>query len=146
MQAICTGMAEGPSAADDREAIRDLLSAYCVCMDSGRFDELGALFVPDGTWNGVVGPAAIAARVGAIVPVAGEGPRRIHFLSNTMITLAGETAHAVSNWLVVRESAAGPMLGAAGTYVDDFVKRGGIWRFQCRAISEGIPGDLGLKR
>ena len=133
------------STAEDKDAIRDLLSTYCVCMDTGRFDDLGALFAPDGIWNGVQGPAAIAERVGSIVPVRGEGPRRIHFLSNILIAVAGGTAHAVSNWMVVREGAAGAGLGAAGTYVDDLVKDTGAWRFRSRTITEDIAGDLGLK-
>jgi SnoaL-like domain len=131
---------------EDKDAIRDLLSEYCICMDNGRFDDLGLLFAPDGTWNGIEGPAAIAERIRSIVPVAGEGPRRIHFLSNVIIKVATDTAHAASNWMVVRESDQGPIVGAAGTYVDDLVRRDDGWRFQSRISREDIAGDLGLKR
>lgn len=131
---------------DDREAIRDLLTAYCVAMDNGRFAELAALFVEDGVWDGAAGRAAIETRLAQRIPVGDEGPRRIHFLSNIRIAIDGTTAHAVSNWLVIRASGAGAMVGAAGTYDDDLIKRDGRWLFSRRSISEDIAGDLGLKR
>ena len=130
----------------DREAIRELLAAYCVAMDTGDFAGLGALFAPDGVWQDKLGPAAIAAQVAAEVPTPSVGPRRIHFLSNIVIALDGDSATATSNWLVVRSSPAGAMLGAAGTYRDSLVRIGDAWRFARRAISEDIAGDLGLLR
>jgi uncharacterized protein (TIGR02246 family) len=130
----------------DREAIRDLLGRYCVCMDGGDFAEMAALFTEDGTWSGVSGRGAIAAKVAAIVPTPEEGPRRIHFLSNASITVNGVQASAVSNWVVIRQSETGATVGAAGSYLDDLVKQDGRWLFRCRRITEEIPGDLGLKR
>jgi uncharacterized protein (TIGR02246 family) len=132
--------------ADDREAIRDLLTAYCVCMDNGEFAALAALFAEDGVWDGARGRAAIAARLGERIPVGDEGPRRIHFMSNIRIAIDGASAHVLSNWLVIRASDTGAMVGAAGSYVDDLVKRDGRWLFLRRSISEDIAGDLGLKR
>jgi hypothetical protein len=38
---------------------------------------MAGLFSDDGVWDGATGRAAIEARVRSIVPVAGEGPRRI---------------------------------------------------------------------
>ena len=131
---------------NDREAIGDLLTAYCVAMDNGRFAELAALFVEDGIWDGASGRAAIEARLARRIPVGDEGPRRIHFLSNIRIAIHGTTAHVVSNWLVIRASEAGAMVGAAGTYDDELVKRDGRWLFRRRSISEDIAGDLGLRR
>jgi uncharacterized protein (TIGR02246 family) len=130
----------------DREAIRDLLGRYCVCMDGGDFAAMASLFTEDGTWSGATGRAAIAERVAAIVPTPEEGPRRIHFLSNASITVNGIEASSVSNWVVIRQSETGATVGAAGSYFDDLVKVGGVWLFRRRRITEEIRGDLGLKR
>jgi len=130
---------------EDREAIRDLLSDYCVCMDNGRFGDMAALFVADGVWQDAVGRSEIEARVGSIVPAPDQGPRRIHFMSNIVIRIDGTEAKATSNWVVIRTSAHGAAVGAAGTYVDDLTKQNGRWLFRHRRISEDIPGDLGLK-
>jgi SnoaL-like domain len=129
------------------EAIKQLKARYCAyCDDNYDPEGIGSLFVEDGIWDGATGRAAIEARLAAHIPVGDEGPRRIHFLSNIRITIDGAIAHALSNWLVIRASAAGAMVGAAGTYDDDLVKRDGRWRFLRRRISEDIAGDLGLKR
>ena len=49
----------------DKEEIREVLHAYCQCMDEGRFAELAALFAPDGEWiapyRTARGPAGIEA-------------------------------------------------------------------------------------
>jgi 3-phenylpropionate/cinnamic acid dioxygenase small subunit len=129
---------------EDKDAIRDLLSLYCVCMDNGRWREMAALFTADGDWNGTVGRAAIEAKVAAIVPTPEAGPRRIHFLSNVIIRVNGAEAEAHSNWLVVRASDGGPILGAAGTYRDDLVRQDGGWLIRRRRITHDIDGDLGL--
>lgn len=129
---------------EDKEAIRDLLSAYCQCMDNGRWREMAELFAEDGDWNGTIGRAAIAAKVAAVVPAPEVGPRRIHFLSNVIVRVSGVAAEATSNWLVIRASDAGPVVGAAGTYRDDLVKREGRWLIRRRRITHDIDGDLGL--
>lgn len=50
---------------EDKEAIRELLHLYCVCMDEGRFEELGRFFAADGQWvapdRTARGPADITA-------------------------------------------------------------------------------------
>ncbi len=56
----------------------------------------------------------------------------------------GTDAEARSNWLVVRASDGGPILGAAGTYRDDLVKQGDAWLIRRRRITHDIDGDLGL--
>ncbi|HVZ01368.1 MAG TPA: nuclear transport factor 2 family protein [Dongiaceae bacterium] len=147
------------SVLEDKDAIRDLLSAYCLCMDNGRWREMAALFTLDGDWNGTVGRAAIEAKVAAVVPSPGAGPRRIHFLSNVIIRVDGDRAEATSNWLVIRAPApgpavgaggpavgraVGPVVGAAGTYRDDLIRQDGSWLIRRRRISHDIDGDLGL--
>ncbi len=51
-----------------------------------------------------------------------------------------------SNFLMVREIEAGPLLAIAGTYEDRVVRTPDGWRFQSREIHTDTAGDLGLKR
>jgi hypothetical protein len=129
---------------EDKDSIRDLLATYCVCMDNGRWSEMAALFTPDGDWNGTVGRTAIETKVAAIVPSPEIGPKRIHFLSNVIVRINGAEAVATSNWLVIRASANGPIVGAAGTYHDDLIRQGDAWLIRRRRITHDIDGDLGL--
>ena len=135
----------------DREAIRELLAEYCFRLDECRFEEFGALFTDSAEWGPerlpkARGPAAIAELVRSIVPVRGEGPARRHLTSNIVIALAGDAARVKSNFLMVRESAAGPLLAIAGTYEDEVVRTPQGWRFQSRRILNDVAGELGLKR
>ena len=138
-------------ALEDREAIRELLSEYCFRLDECRFEEFGALFTDTAEWGPerlpkARGPAAIAELVRSIVPVRGEGPARRHLTSNIVIALAGDAARVKSNFLMVRESASGPLLAIAGTYEDEVVRTPQGWRFQSRRILNDVAGELGLKR
>ena len=64
----------------------------------------------------------------------------------TLIRLAGDEARVKSNFVMVRESEAGPLLAIAGTYEDHVVRTAAGWRFQAREIRNDVAGDLGLKR
>ena len=136
---------------EDREAIRELLAEYCFRLDECRFEEFGALFTETAEWGPerlpkARGPAAIAELVRSIVPVRGEGPVRRHLTTNIVIALAGDAARVKSNFLMVRESASGPLLAIAGTYEDQVVRTPRGWRFQSRRILNDVAGELGLKR
>jgi 3-phenylpropionate/cinnamic acid dioxygenase small subunit len=145
------GDAAVPTELEDREAIRELLAEYCFRLDECRFEEFGALFSETAEWGPkrlprAKGPQAIAALARSIVPTAGEGPARRHLTTNIVIRLAGDEARARSNFLMVRDSAGGPLLALAGTYEDHLVRTPAGWRFQSREIHNDIAGDLGLKR
>lgn len=141
-----------PTAVEDREAIRELLAEYCFRLDECRFEEFGALFAEDAEWGPkrlprkARGPAAIAALARSIVPAPGEGPRRRHLTTNIVVALEGDAARVKSNFVMVRESDAGPLLAIAGTYEDVVVRTAAGWRFRSREIHNDVAGDLGLKR
>jgi hypothetical protein len=43
------------TALEDREAIRELLAAYCFALDECRFEEFGALIASEtACWRGVI--------------------------------------------------------------------------------------------
>ena len=78
---------------EDKDAIRDVLHTYCQCMDDGRFAELAALFASEGEWvapyRTARGPEAITAWLTQSVPPT---PRRMHYVMNSLITVAGDAA------------------------------------------------------
>ena len=136
------------SLSEEKDAIRDVLSEYCFCLDGGRFAEMAALFTPDGVWatafgtgTGRDGIAALAGKLRAASP-AGEAHRGVHLVTNILIRLDGEQAQVRSNWIVAQNSPAGPIVSAAGGYDDDMVKQDGAWRFRRRTIDRFIAADL----
>jgi hypothetical protein len=102
------------------------MATYAMAMDSCRFADVGACFAPDAEWitnyGAARGPDEIAKFIGGIVPVKGEGPQRKHYITNIIIKVDGDTASAVSDYLVVRESENGLLPVMGGTYRDKFVK------------------------
>lgn len=138
-----------PSAADEKDAIRVVMARYAHNLDAGRFAEVAALFAEDGEWTTTYGSARGRAEIEALltrnVPRKGEGPQRKHYITNILITLDGEMAHTVSDYLVVRESEHGLMACMGGTYRDTFVKRDGTWHFARKELRHDIVGDMALK-
>ena len=134
---------------EDKDAIRELLAEYCFLLDSYRLKEFGQLFTEDGEWisrNGSgAGPAGIEKFMRELVPEPGPGTRRKHFTANIVIRLKGDSADVTSNFLVVRDTDAGPAIAVAGTYYDVVVKSGGKWLFKSRRLTHDIAGESGLK-
>ena len=130
---------------EDKDAIRELLHRYCFYMDEGRFAELATLFAADGAWiapyRTAVGPAEIAAWLQQSVP---QQPKRMHYVMNSIIDVAGTRATARSNYLVMVEGIAGPIPSVCGTYADELLKQPGGWRFQRRELIHAFKGDMAL--
>jgi len=118
-------------------------------MDACRFADVGACFAPDAEWitsyGAARGPDEIAKFIGSIVPARGEGPQRKHYITNIIIKVDGETASAVSDYLVVRESENGLLPVMGGTYRDKLVKTPAGWRFARKELEHHIWGDMALK-
>jgi hypothetical protein len=136
---------------EEKEAIRDVLSAYCFYVDNGEFDKWTELFTEDGVFDAgaltkVQGREAIKNFIVKAVPSKGEGPARKHCTMNSIIQVNGMEARADSYIIVVRESEQGIMTSLAGRYEDLLIKQGETWRFKVRKIHFDITGDLGLKK
>ena len=39
----------------EKDEIRELLARYCFALDADRFEEMAALFTPDGVWETAFG-------------------------------------------------------------------------------------------
>ncbi|HEY4175169.1 MAG TPA: nuclear transport factor 2 family protein [Rhodopila sp.] len=124
----------------DKDEIRELLARYCFALDADRFEDMAALFTQDGMWETAFGTgkgrAGIVAQARSIA--TGERPRRVHLTTNIVIDLDGDTATARSNWALVQNSAAGPVIGSGGAYADRLVKVDGEWFFKHRTIERYI--------
>ena len=132
-----------------KDAIRELMAAYAQALDACRFADVAACFASDGEWTtdygAARGPAEIEAFIRGIVPVKGEGPQRKHYITNIIIKVDGETASAVSDYLIVREAEGGLIPVMGGTYRDKFVKTPAGWRFSRKELEHHIAGDMALK-
>jgi hypothetical protein len=130
---------------DDKDAIRELLHRYCFCMDEGQFAELGELFAADGEWiapyRSARGPAAITAWLIQSVP---SSPRRMHYVMNSVIAVAGNAATAKSNYLVMVEGPDGPVPSVCGTYADRLTRGADGWRFLRRELIHAFKGEMRL--
>ena len=136
---------------EEKDAIRDLMSAYCFYVDNGEFDKFANLFTENGIFEAgplgkLQGRKAIRDFITAQVPRPGEGPARKHCTLNHVIRVEGSEAHADSYIVVLRESSGGILASLAGRYEDLLVKEGSEWRFKVRKIHFDISGDLGLKQ
>jgi hypothetical protein len=133
---------------EDKDAIRELLARYCFLLDGYKLSEFAALFTADGEWisrNGTAkGPVAIEQLLRGMVPEPAPGRRRKHFTANIIVDLTGDSATVISNFLVVRDSEAGPAIAVAGTYDDIVVRTSDGWKFKSRRLSHDIAGESGL--
>jgi SnoaL-like domain len=125
----------------EKDEIRELLARYCFALDADRFEEMAALFTPDGVWETAFGTGTgrdgIVAQARSIS--TGVRPRRAHLTTNIVIDLDGDTATARSNWVVVQNVPGGPpSIGSGGGYSDRLVKVDGRWFFKHRTIDRYI--------
>lgn len=127
----------------DKDDIRELLARYCFALDAGKFEDMAALFTPDGVWETAYGTGTgregIVAQARSIA--TGPRPQRVHLTTNIVIELNGATATARSNWLLFQNSPTGPAIGSGGGYTDRLAKIDGQWFFKHRTIDRYIKAD-----
>lgn len=137
------------NAAEEKDAIREVMARYCHALDACRFADVAGLFAADGEWTtdygAARGRAAIEELLRSTVPVKGEGPQRKHYITNIVIDLDGTSARSVSDYLIIRESRNGLIPVMGGTYRDTFRKDGGRWLFSRKELVHDIAGDMALK-
>ena len=116
-----------------REAIRDLIARYNGYGDSGRLDELLALFTPDAVvvTDGTTYDGRDAIR-GLFRTAAGPTPSRIrHFTSTLRIDVAAPDRATARCYFEVLTDAG---LDHWGSYRDEIVHADGAWRFARREV------------
>jgi uncharacterized protein (TIGR02246 family) len=123
--------------ADDEHQILRTLAEYGQWCDDGRFDEWAGLFTEDArlevAGQSTEGREAIRTYMAT---VQADGRRGMHITSNAIVDVSGDgTATAASDYLFVRPGDSGPVIVAAGRYLDELVHDDGRWRFRRRTIS-----------
>ena len=122
-----------------REEIRETLARYNQFGDSGRFDEMAALFAVDGVLEvkgeqAIVGRDAIVEFLNGVqrdVVALSDVPMLRHYAMNVTITVASpHEATAASSFLVIAESG----LDHWGRYRDRLVPADGGWQFAHRLV------------
>lgn len=122
---------------DAREQIRDLVARYNANGDTGRIDDVVALFAEDAVLRvedrSYTGPAEIRA----MFDTAAEGTRRRpgsyirHFTATHQIDLVDDVhAHGRLYFQVLSEIG----LDHWGRYRDEYCFRDGRWMFQRRSV------------
>jgi len=124
---------------DAREAIRETVAAYSFAADAGRFDELAALFAPDGVLE--IHDGETARGRDAIRELLGGASRRLaasstarlirHFASNLRIGVESDKrATGACYFLAITEIG----LDHWGRYRDVYVPQGDAWLFAQRFV------------
>jgi len=115
----------------DGDGIRNTIARYGRLFDSKQWDELGQIFTEDASVTSRRG--TFAGRAEVIRDLAGAMTADYHgtlFISNTVITIDGGTAIAVSDFLEVEDNT----ILAVGTYTDTLAKSGDSWRLASKEI------------
>jgi uncharacterized protein (TIGR02246 family) len=142
-----------PWEVEAREAIRETIARYAHHADSGRFEELAALFAPEGVLE-VRGEPPLAGRdairdylngVGVDLAAATSAPMIRHHTSSVSIDVEDhDAARAECYFLAITEHG----VDHWGRYRDDFVRVDGAWLFAHRRVrTDGTaPGGWAANR
>lgn len=136
---------------DHAVEILNILYRYCELMDSGRLEEVAALFrhakVKVGGRESLAGEAEMLGIWRSHVVIYPDGtPRTRHIVTNPIIEIdaAASRAKVRSYYSVYQATDDFPLqLIAAGRYHDEFERVGGAWRFSYRDYTLfDMKGDL----
>jgi len=138
----------GPTYAQDRAEIEDLMSRYLFAMDYGDIDAYVATFTEDGELEYASGTAVgreairasvtgFKANIGKFYTVEDGSPATLrHVLLQAVIRVEGERAWTRSLWMEMANDGPGDSfkMGTFGIYEDEVVKVDGHWLFSKRRI------------
>jgi uncharacterized protein (TIGR02246 family) len=136
-----------------REAIRDLVARYAQGADRGRFDEVAALFAPDGVLELPDGTKAIGRDViRSFLGATGESLGKMaavpwirhHVTTHRIVVEDRDRASGHAYFFVMTER--GP--DHWGRYTDRYVRDGEVWLFAGRRVRlDGYaPGSVAAER
>ena len=115
------------------EGVRRTLALYCHLMDDGAYHEAADLFGDDGRWT-IQGTTHTGAQeIRELLSTWPSPAGHKHLTVNSVIDVDGDSATAVSDFVVVRPSGGGGVVVRGGRYHDTLVRRpGGHWTFASR--------------
>lgn len=120
---------------EDRLGIGDLFTRYTYALDAGEIDTIVDCFTEDGA---LVSPAVGTHRGRAAIRISAEqfalyqagGSQLRHVISNLMMQVDGDRAHATCYLTVFLTRDGKSRLLAPGLYDCELHKTDGMWRFQ----------------
>lgn len=125
---------------ENRFAMQDLVSDYCLGFDKRDFDRFLAIWWPDAKWE--IGPpfgnfeghAGITRAVKEILWPAWL--QSTHYTTNLRIMTKGPTlVHGVCDVYCIGTTSDGQAQTVSATYSDRFEKRGGAWKVAVRKVT-----------
>ena len=123
----------------DRFGINDLFVRYTCALDAGDADTVIDCFTEDGTLVSPAvgehtGRAAITAFARRFAKFQQGGSQLRHVISNLMMTVDGDYAHATCYLTVLLTKDGNSRMLAPGQYDCELRKVDGQWRFQRRVV------------
>jgi len=124
---------------EDRLGINDLFVRYTCALDAGDADTVVDCFTEDGTLVSPAvgehtGRAAITAFARRFARFQAGGSQLRHVISNLMMTVEGDRAHATCYLIVFLTEDGTSQLLAPGRYDCELRKVSRQWRFQRRVV------------
>ena len=123
---------------EEKDAIRDLMTRYCLAIDAGRYEEWAQCFTEDGIFDSPIlgkwqGWDALRAFTTKYREWTGDAQSR-HCVMNILIDIQGQTATAESYLLLTHAAQGKTELVISGRYEDRIEKVGDQWRFKERKV------------
>jgi uncharacterized protein (TIGR02246 family) len=127
------------SSIEDRLGISDLFTRYTCALDAGNVDTVVDCFTEDGA---LVSPAVGAHRGRSAIRAFAErfarfqasGAQLRHVISNLMMQVDGDRAHATCYLTVFLTRDGKSRLLAPGQYECELRRNDNVWRFQNRVV------------
>lgn len=118
--------------------IERLIADYAALNDAAEWDQLAALYTPDGRMNRPTQPDTFVEGQAAILAAFKARPPRPsrHIVANIRVDVSGDTAQATSQILLFTAPNTAPLVG---TYRDRLTKTPAGWRFTERLGSLDFP-------
>jgi uncharacterized protein (TIGR02246 family) len=128
-----------PPSIEDRLAIGDLFTRYTCALDAGDVATVVDCFTPDGALESPAvgrhaGHAAIRAFAERFARYQRSGSQLRHVVSNLMMQVDGDTAHATCYLTVFLTQGGQSRLTAPGQYECELQRTDGTWRFRDRIV------------
>jgi ketosteroid isomerase-like protein len=128
-----------PIPLEDRLGINDLFIRYTCALDAGEVDTIVDCFTEDGALLSPAvgahqGHAAIRAFAERFARFRANGSQLRHVISNLIMRVDGDRAHATCYLLVFLTRDGQSRLLAPGYYDCELRRTDGLWRFQNRIV------------
>jgi 3-phenylpropionate/cinnamic acid dioxygenase small subunit len=122
-----------PLSADDQ--IRRTFAEFCQYLDDRRFEDWANLFTEDAVFNRLTTRAAILSMIQGAELASEPDLSRKHVITNSIIDVDGDEAHAKSDLVMYDRHGDGPWTIRMGKYDDRLVRQGDRWLLANRQLT-----------